>query len=179
GPEEWQFVVDSHSIPAAVAGFTPEGLLAAMYSVLRQLNEGRYFLDNCYAELVKAGGNKSAQAHLGKAMDVVDANWRGIGIISDSGYKINKVYSRHDARKLFPSYADNARKRAGEMLPGCDCAQVVLGKIYPNECRLFGKACLPRNPVGPCMVSDEGACRIWWSSGLREPVNNSKEKAVG
>ena len=62
---------------------------------------------------------------------------------------------------------DLARKRAGEMPPGCDCARVVLGKVYPNQCVLFGKACTPRNPIGPCMVSDEGACRIWWSSGIR------------
>ena len=170
GPEEWEFVVEQHHIPAAVAGFKPESLLAAMHSVLRQLNEERYFLDNCYSELVKPGGNKSAQAHLATAMNVYDANWRGIGIIPSSGYKLDKAYSDHDARKLFPEYTDDARKRAGEMPAGCDCAQVVLGTIYPNECRLFGKACLPRNPVGPCMVSDEGACRIWWAGGLRESV---------
>jgi hydrogenase expression/formation protein HypD len=56
------------------------------------------------------------------------------------------------------------------MPPGCDCAKVVLGRIYPNECRLFGVACQPRHPIGPCMVSDEGACRIWWSGGLRAPA---------
>ena len=169
GPEEWQFVVDEHNIPAAVAGFTTESLLAAMYSTLRQLNEKRYFLDNCYPQLVRSGGNKSAQTHLKNAMDIYDANWRGIGIIPASGYKLNKTYQQHDARQQFPSYADDARKRAGEMPPGCDCAKVVLGKIYPNQCKLFGKACVPRNPIGPCMVSDEGACRIWWAGGMREP----------
>ena len=73
-------------------------------------------------------------------------------------------------------YADNARKRAGEMPPGCDCAGVVLGKIYPNECRLYGKACVPRNPIGPCMVSDEGACRIWWSAGVRENLWEGRDR---
>jgi len=180
GPEEWEFVVEKHNIPAAVAGFETDSLLAAMYSTLRQLNEGRYFLDNCYSKLVRPGGNKSAQMHLTTAMNVVDANWRGVGVIPSSGYKLDKAYSHHDARELFPSYADDARKRAGEMPPGCDCAQVVLGKIYPNECKLFGKACIPRNPIGPCMVSDEGACRIWWAGGMRESVNKiSKEQAVG
>jgi hydrogenase expression/formation protein HypD len=180
GPEEWEFVVNKHNIPAAVAGFTAESLLAAMYSTLRQLTEGRYFLDNCYPQLVRPGGNKSAQAHLSKAMNVVDANWRGIGVIPSSGYILDKAYSQHDARKLFPSYAEDARKRAGEMPPGCDCAQVVLGKIYPNECKLFGVACKPRNPIGPCMVSDEGACRIWWSGGVREPVPLEKQgTAIG
>lgn len=180
GPEEWAFVVDKHNIPAAVAGFAADSLLAAMYSTLRQLNEGRYFLDNCYPQLVRPGGNRSAQAHLNKAMNVVDANWRGVGVIPSSGYELDEAYSRHDARKLFPSYAEDARKRAGEMPPGCGCAQVVLGRIYPNECKLFGTACVPRNPIGPCMVSDEGACRIWWAGGMREPVDViEKETAIG
>ena len=168
GPEEWQFVVEKHKMPAAIAGFTPESLLAAMYSVIRQLIDQRYFLDNCYPEIVREGGNRSARNQLGKAFDVRDANWRGIGTISNSGYFVSDEYTQHDARRHFPSYADDTRKRAGEMPPGCDCAGVVLGKIYPNQYRLYGKACVPRNPIGPCMVSDEGACRIWWANGLRE-----------
>ena len=180
GPEEWEFVVEKHNIPAAVAGFQPGSLLAAMYSTLRQLNDERYFLDNCYPSLVKPGGNSSARSQLSKSMDVYDANWRGVGIIPDSGYVLNEQYSSHDVHNLFPSYADDARKRAGQMPPGCDCAQVVLGKIYPNECKLFGTACKPRSPIGPCMVSDEGACRIWWAGGMREPVNKETiQKAVG
>jgi hydrogenase expression/formation protein HypD len=178
GPEEWQFVVERHDIPAAVAGFTAESLLAAMYSTLRQLIEGRHFLDNCYPEVVKPGGNRAAQRQLQQAMDVTDANWRGIGIIPASGFAINEQFRAHDAHQAFPSYADDARKRAGEMPPGCDCASVVLGKIYPNECRLFGAACKPRHPIGPCMVSDEGACRIWWSAGMREPVVKAKRLQV-
>lgn len=168
GPEEWQFVVDKHHLPAAVAGFQPESLLAAMYSTLRQLLEQRPFLDNCYPELVRDGGNPTARACLQRAMNVYDANWRGVGIIPQSGYVLSEEYASHDALKQFPAYADAARKRAGEMPPGCDCASVVLGKIYPNECKLYGKACQPRNPIGPCMVSDEGACRIWWAGGTRQ-----------
>ena len=168
GPEEWRFVVDEHDIPAAVAGFTPDSLLAAMHSVLRQLRDGRHFLDNCYPQAVRDGGNPDARRHLGSVMDVVDANWRGIGIIPNSGYALREEYAAHDARKRFRSYADASRKRIGEMPPGCDCANVVLGKIYPNQCRLYGAACTPRKPIGPCMVSDEGACRIWWSAGYRD-----------
>jgi hydrogenase expression/formation protein HypD len=179
GPEEWQFVVDKHNIPAAIAGFTPESLLAAMYSVLRQLTDDRYFLDNCYPELVREGGNPSARNQLQNAFDIQDANWRGIGVIPESGYVLQTKFSQHDARVQFPSYAEEARKRAGEMPPGCDCARVVLGKIYPNECRLYGRACVPRNPVGPCMVSDEGACRIWWANGLREPAPEAGNRADG
>jgi hydrogenase expression/formation protein HypD len=101
-------------------------------------------------------------------MEVVDANWRGIGVIPKSGYALREAYAAHDARRRFASYADESRKRVGEMPPGCDCARVVLGRIYPNQCRLYGLACTPRKPIGPCMVSDEGACRIWWAAGLRD-----------
>lgn len=168
GPEEWAFVPEIHGIPAAVAGFTAESLLAALYSVLRQLIEGKCFLDNCYPELVRPGGNPTAQRQLAAAMDVVDANWRGIGMIPASGYALRHQFAAYDASLLYPSHADASRKRAGQMPPGCDCARVVLGRIYPDQCTLYGRACTPRTPIGPCMVSDEGACRIWWSSGVRE-----------
>jgi hydrogenase expression/formation protein HypD len=169
GPEEWSFVAEQHSIPAAVAGFAPVSLLAAIYSVLRQLLEGECFLDNCYPEVVRPGGNPSAQAQLKQAMHVSDANWRGIGIIPASGFALNAQFASHDARKHFGGFETEGRKRVGEMPPGCDCARVVLGKIYPNECKLFGTACTPRTPIGPCMVSDEGACRIWRASGVKIP----------
>ena len=129
GPEEWQFVVDQHKMPAAIAGFNPESLLAAIYSVLRQLLDGRQFLDNCYPDLVRQGGNVSARNQLKQAFDVEDANWRGVGIIPESGFVIGSAYEKHDARTVFPSYADDSRKRAGQMPPGCDCASVVLGNI--------------------------------------------------
>jgi hydrogenase expression/formation protein HypD len=168
GPEEWQFVVDKHGLPAAVAGFRADTLLAAMFSVLEQLQSGRRSLDNCYPEVVRPGGNALARQQLEKVMEIYDANWRGVGVIPKSGYRLREEYAAHDARRVFRSYADESRKRVGEMPPGCDCARVVLGKIYPNQCRLYGLACTPRKPIGPCMVSDEGACRIWWSSGYRD-----------
>jgi len=170
GSDEWKFVPEKHALPCAVAGFTPESLLAAMYSTLRQLREGKAFLDNCYPELVRPGGNPTAQAQMRQVMQVTDANWRGIGTIPASGFSLRDECAARDTRKLFPSYADDSRKRVGEMPPGCDCAKVVLGKIYPDQCRLYGTGCHPRHPIGPCMVSDEGACRIWWAAGVREPA---------
>ncbi len=167
GPEEWLFVVEKHCIPTAVAGFMPVSLLAAMYSVLRQLLEGERFLDNCYPELVRPGGNPAAQAQIAQALHVTDANWRGIGVIPASGFGLNPRFARHDARIQFPDFDAAGRKRAGQMPPGCECASVVLGKINPNECKIYGRACTPKSPVGPCMVSDEGACRIWWAAGVR------------
>jgi hydrogenase expression/formation protein HypD len=177
GPEEWQFVVDKHHMPAAIAGFSAESLLAATYSVVRQCLEGRPFLDNCYSVAVKPGGNARARALIERVFEIVAANWRGIGSVAASGYALRAEYRAHDARVHFPAHGDAARKRAGEMPPGCDCAKVVLGRIYPNECRLYGAACTPRHPIGPCMVSDEGACRIWWASGVREAPNARRHAA--
>lgn len=170
GPEEWAFVVDEHGIPTAVAGFSAESLLAATWAVLRQIAEGRPALENCYPAVVRPGGNPVARQQLAQVMEVVDANWRGIGVIPQSGYRLKDAFAARDARLHFSIDTQEHRKRAGQMPPGCDCARVVLGKIYPNECRLYGRACTPRTPVGPCMVSDEGACRIWWASRLREPA---------
>lgn len=178
GPEEWAFVPAKHGLPAAVAGFTTDSLLAATYSVLRQVIEGRPFLDNCYAQVAKPGGNPTARAVLGQVMDVTDANWRGIGVIPRSGFALKPELAALDARARFAIEPEQDRKRAGEMPPGCDCARVVLGKIYPNECILYGRACTPRKPIGPCMVSDEGACRIWWASGVREAESTATGHAV-
>jgi hydrogenase expression/formation protein HypD len=168
GPEEWEFVVDRHGLPAAVSGFTAESLLAGMYSVLRQVIEDRRFLDNCYPAVVRPQGNPEAKRQLGEAFEVGDATWRGIGVIPGSGYGLQPTYADRDARTRYPGYGDDSRKRVGQMPQGCDCARVVLGKIYPNQCRIYGLACTPRDPIGPCMVSEEGACRIWWASGVRE-----------
>jgi len=167
GPEEWSFVSEKHGIPSAVSGFETPSLLAALYSVLRQHLEGEAFLDNTYVNVAKPGGNPTARRLLESTLDVVDSTWRGIGIIPGSGFALKQEWADHDAMTRFQIDPTEARKRMGEMPPGCDCARVVLGKLYPNQCALYGKACTPRNPIGPCMVSDEGACRIWWSSGIR------------
>jgi hydrogenase expression/formation protein HypD len=167
GPEEWSFVVDDFHLPAAIAGFSPESLLAATWSVLRQQIEDRLFLDNCYQELVRSGGNNTAKQQMDSVLDIVDANWRGIGIIPSSGFELKADFDAFNARKQFPQHDQAERRRKGEMPPGCDCANVVLGKKYPDQCKLYGTACTPRSPVGPCMVSDEGACRIWWAGGVR------------
>ncbi len=173
GPDQWRFVPESHGMPAAVAGFEPDSLLAAIHSVLRQYLEGRPFLDNCYGRVALPDGNPTARRLMDETFDVVDANWRGIGIIPRSGFAFRRELAHLDAARRFQSIVGGARKGAGKMPPGCDCARVVLGKIYPNQCVLYGRACTPREPIGPCMVSDEGACRIWWASGARQAARDA------
>jgi hydrogenase expression/formation protein HypD len=168
GAEEWRFVSAQHHLPCAVAGFTPASLLAAIDSCVRQYLTHQADLDNCYTHVVKAQGNLFARQCLTQVLDIYDANWRGIGVIPASGFTLKAAFAAHDARVKFPTYADQARQHVGKMPPGCDCAQVVLGKQSPDQCKLYGTACTPRTPIGPCMVSDEGACRIWWAGGIRK-----------
>lgn len=163
GSTEWRFVVQRHRMPVAVAGFTPASLLAAIYSVCRQRLEGRPFLDNCYPEAVRVAGNPGARRLLDRVFRVESAHWRGIGEIAGSGLVLRRRWARHDARLQLP-HPDTESGRESDMPPACECARVVLGRLYPSDCPLYGRACTPRAPVGPCMVSDEGACRIWWST---------------
>ena len=165
GPEEWEFVPTRHRIPTAIAGFTADSLLAAIHALLEQAREGRAALTNCYGAAVRTGGNPLARSLLDQAFAVVDAPWRGIGTIAHSGYALAEKFAAHDARLHLPPATRVGRER--EMPAGCDCARVVLGRISPTGCRLYGSACRPASPVGPCMVSEEGACRIWWASGIR------------
>ena len=175
GSEEWRFVVAQHAMPTAVAGFTAASILAALYSVLRQIISSRPSLDNCYPEFVRPGGNRHAQACLAKQFCEIDGAWRGIGVIPSSAFGLRPQWAAHDARRLFPDCLEGVKRRVGEMPPGCDCARVVMGRLSPLDCRLYGRACTPRTPVGPCMVSDEGACHIWWANGRRPEVS----RAVG
>ncbi|WFM70729.1 carbamoyltransferase HypF [Halomonas sp. CKK8] len=167
GAEQWRFVPEAHGLPTAVAGFTPGLILAGLHAVLRQALDRAPRLDNAYPQCVTAAGNRRAQALMGELFEITDAEWRGIGPLPDSGYGCTATLAERDARRHFPGVFEAAYARRGEMPPGCDCAEVVLGRIRPPQCRLYGSACRPESPVGPCMVSEEGACRIWWSHGVR------------
>jgi len=168
GAEEWRFVAGRHGLPAAVAGFDTAALLAALYAVLAQIQAGRAALENCYPAFVRAQGNGRAKDCMAAQFEDYDADWRGIGAIAGSGFRLRTHLAAHDARRVFPEIITSVAGRTETMPPGCDCAGVVMGRISPVECRLYGKACTPKTPVGPCMVSDEGACRIWWDAGQRQ-----------
>jgi hydrogenase expression/formation protein HypD len=168
GAEEWRFAVTQHNMPAAVAGFTAASVLAALHAVLVQIINDRPQLENAYPEFVRPDGNLRAKSCMAEQFVDDDAAWRGIGVIAASGFQMRPHLAAHDAREKFHEIIASAASQRGAMPPGCDCARVVMGRLSPVECRLYGKACTPRTPVGPCMVSDEGACRIWWSAGERQ-----------
>ena len=148
GPEEWNFVFEKHDIPTAVAGFKPVSLLAAMYSVLRQFLEGKRFLDNCYPELVRPGGNRSAQMQLGEALHDTDANWRGIGVIPASGFALNQRFAKNDARVQFPAFDTEGRKRAGPDAAGLRMRERGSGKDKSKPMQDLWPRLYPENTSG-------------------------------
>ena len=140
--------------PFVVAGFTAEHILAAIYEILRQKQTGAYAVKNLYPSVVNVNGQIKALAMIDKYFIKTDAAWRGVGVIKNSGYKLRDEYA-------YLSANDNAPP-ADDTDGGCRCADVYLGKIEPPECGLFGTVCVPENPVGACMTTPEGACRIYY-----------------
>lgn len=140
---------------AAVGGFQPVDILTALLSILRQVLTGRPTAANCYPRAVREGGNPKAQELLGRVFVRGDAEWRGLGVLKGTGLELSPEYGPRDARKRFG--VDQAP--AVEEPEGCRCPEVLLGRVRPADCPLFGRGCTPRSPVGPCMVSGEGTCR--------------------
>ncbi len=163
GSNAWRIFPEKYGIPTVVAGFEPQNLLLAILRILYQIAEGRAEIENVYRGVVKPEGNRKAQGLMYKYFYKTAVNWRGIGYIPNSGLEIRPEYSEIDAKVFFelPEIEE-------EKVPGCICDRIVLGKAYPNECKLFSVACTPRNPKGPCMVSVEGACNIWYRFGRNE-----------
>mgnify|MGYP005816242643 FL=1 len=153
GADSFAFLPEEYGLPAVVSGFEPEDLVVSVYLLVKMLAEGRPALVNEYARLVRGSGNPAAR----KAVDAVFAPggslWRGLGEISESGLAIREEFAAWDAARQYGFCPD-----AGAEAAGCRCGDVIRGLLAPQECPLFGLACLPEDPVGPCMVSGEGAC---------------------
>jgi hydrogenase expression/formation protein HypD len=159
GAREWERFPVKHDLPVAVAGFEPVDVLAALEMIMRMLEQGSAQLANEYARYVKSGGNRAARTWMDKVFRVERAFWRAVGWVGNSGLFLSDAYREYDARA---KYGVRLEDSAGLDVPeGCRCHTVVLGQSYPSDCPLFEKKCTMMDPVGPCMVSEEGACHIW------------------
>jgi len=150
-------VVENHGRPCAVAGFDPLMIMEGIVELADQAADGRAELVNLYPSVVKAGGNPTALALLDRIFEPADSIWRALGTIEASALELRPEYQRFDAFSRFDLELPEERE-----IPGCRCGEVITGKAEPAECGLFGKSCTPLEPVGPCMVSSEGACRAWY-----------------
>ena len=163
GADAWRFLPDDHSIPVAISGFEPLDMLRAVLALVEMVEEYRADVANAYARSVRLEGNPAAQQAMEKVFEVADAEWRGFGTVPASGLQIREEYTSFDAARAFPVEVAPAKEP-----PGCRCGEVLRGVLLPPECALFGKACTPQSPVGPCMVSAEGACAAYYQYGERK-----------
>lgn len=157
GAEPYRFLAQRYGIPGVITGFEPNDMLQGIAMLLRQLVEGRADIEIAYARGVMPEGNPTALAAIDEVFETVPANWRGIGQIDASGYKIRDEFARFDAMQRFNVEVEPVKEHAG-----CRCGDVLRGAITPADCPLFRKVCTPENPVGPCMVSGEGACSAYF-----------------
>ncbi|MDO4552760.1 MAG: hydrogenase formation protein HypD [Bacillota bacterium] len=155
GVEPYRKLAIDYKKPCAIAGFEPEHLLAAILDLVRQSEEGSFQVRNYYKNAVKERGNRRALELTERCFEKGPAVWRGLGEIADSGFYLKGEVSGYDggSREL----------REDMALPaGCRCGDVIVGRADPAECPFFGKPCTPQDPYGPCMVSPEGACGVWY-----------------
>ncbi len=160
GSEAYRPLADTHRLACAVAGFEPADILAGLLSLIRQVNEGSPGVANCYTRAVTAEGNLRARQLINQVFEPVDSQWRGLGIIPASGLRLREQYHRFDgARRL-----DLAVQPAQEP-KGCRCGEILKGRMLPPDCPLYGTVCTPLQPIGPCMVSNEGTCAAYFRYG--------------
>ena len=153
GEKGFAFLPAEYQMPAVIAGFEPEDILLSVYLLLRQIAEGRPRVENQYKRAVSPKGNVLAQNMIGRCLEPRADLWRGLGRIENSGLSFRAEFSDFDAEKKFSiRYGEETGPSA------CRCGDVICGRISPARCPMFGKRCTPEDPVGPCMVSSEGAC---------------------
>jgi hydrogenase expression/formation protein HypD len=143
-------------VPQVVAGFEPEDILLGLLMLVRQVRDGTHRVDNAYPRAVTREGNLKAKSVMYEVFEPFDVEWRGFPVIPGSGLRLNKEFEQYDAQKRFGIVFKHVGKHSA-----CICDKVLRGIAQPSDCKMFGKACTPRTPVGPCMVSHEGACKIW------------------
>ncbi|MBQ0026543.1 MAG: hydrogenase formation protein HypD [Lachnospiraceae bacterium] len=153
GEEGFRFLSEDYNLPGVVAGFETEDITVAIEHLIAQMISGNHRIENKYERLVRPDGNPAAKTAISKFFEPCDAIWRGLGFISDSGYKIREEYASYDAAEKFNIDINRPTDEKG-----CCCGEVIKGAMSPTMCPLFGTACTPEDAVGPCMVSSEGAC---------------------
>ncbi len=157
GVNAWSFIRDKYKIPSVVTGFESKELIFGTLMLLDLIVNNKSDLLNSYKEVVSDEGNLKAKEIINEYFDVIDTDWRGIGVIPDSGLALKEEYAEFDAVKKFPVEVPPVVEPKG-----CRCGEILRGLVTPLECPLFGKKCTPRNPVGACMVSSEGSCAAFY-----------------
>jgi hydrogenase expression/formation protein HypD len=161
GAKPYEFIPENYNISCVITGFESVDMVEGIYMLIKQIIEqGKPSVQIQYARSVKKEGNEKAVELMKEVLEVEDSNWRGLGVIPESGLKIRNKFSAFDALKNIKVKVELTRENKQ-----CICGDVLRGVKNPLDCKLFKKVCTPENPIGACMVSSEGACAAYYKYG--------------
>ncbi len=175
GSRPYEFVAEKYAKPVVIAGFEPLDVLQAVWMLVRQLNEGRCEVENQFSRAVTRDGNRKAQRMVAEVFELRETfEWRGLGELPSSALRIHPRFRDFDAEArhglAYRAVADNK---------ACECGAILRGVKQPRDCKVFGTACTPENPIGSCMVSSEGACAAHYTYGrFRDIAVRAAERAA-
>jgi len=157
GSAIFNFIPEKYKLGCVIAGFEPSDLMHSILMLAEQVTNNAQKVEIQYSRAVTETGNLLAQSHMSDIFGKCDAYWRGFGMIPDSGLRIRKEYEKFDAENFFHPEINESEDDSA-----CICGEILRGVKIPADCSLFVHECNPENPVGACMVSDEGTCNTWY-----------------
>lgn len=168
GSRPYEFFAEEYQRPVVIAGFEPLDVMQAIDMLVQQLNAGQARVENQFTRGVTREGNRKAQGLVAEVFELRPSlEWRGLGELPYSGLRIKSAYAEFDAERRFSLAVQPVTENAA-----CQCPAIIRGIKKPTDCAIFGTVCTPRDPVGSCMVSAEGACAAYYKyrRGITPPV---------
>ncbi len=179
GSAVFEKFVERHGLPVVIAGFEPLDVLAGLVKLIEVINGGEPRVENAFPRCVTREGNVQAQRLLWRVFRPTGGRWRGIAHVPNGNLRLRDEFARYDTRKRFTIDASSLWSYAPpKLVQQCQCGDIMAGIASPSDCQLFGKECTPDTPVGACMVSAEGTCKIWHQYGGRPDLRSIKRGAA-
>jgi hydrogenase expression/formation protein HypD len=162
GLKLYQEAADRYHVPICISGFETDDLLMSMIILVKAIKQNKHTVTNQYSRALRQEGNIYAQELLQKVFKLRNSfYWRGLGEIPKSAYMISEEYQNFDAEKFYSLQITDIKEPKA-----CQCGAILKGEKSPTDCKLYGKVCTPSRPMGPCMVSSEGACGAYFHQGI-------------
>ncbi len=161
GSRPYEYFAEEYQRPVVIAGFEPLDVMQAVRMLVRQINDGRFDVENEFARAVTRDGNEKAKSLVAEMFELRRVfEWRGLGLVPYSALRLKEPYAAWDAERRWDVPQDSPPDNKA-----CECGAILRGVKKPMDCKLFGTICTPENPMGSCMVSAEGACAAHWTYG--------------
>ncbi len=169
GSRPYEYFAEEYQRPVVIAGFEPLDVMQAVRMLVRQINDGRFEVENEFARAVTRDGNEKAKSLVADMFELRRVfEWRGLGLVPYSALRLKEPYAAWDAERRWDVPQDSPPDNKA-----CECGAILRGVKKPTDCKLFGTVCTPENPMGSCMVSAEGACAAHWTYGRFRDLEKS------